>query len=187
MKKILVILMMCLVCNVYVDAKAKKEKERPMTEFEQWQKEEKLAYLLKMCEEYYYEAKENERRLVKDSTLIAKRYKEASEYKKRYEELENSNYYVNLDYRDIGRTRYYYNGGYIFEIFFDTDGKAITLKDGLHLYSKGGIEELRKEKEAALSLGRNVAKRINEETGYNERIAKDIESKDEVSEFLNKH
>lgn len=179
--------MMCLVCNVYVDAKAKKEKERPMTEFEQWQKEEKLAYLLKMCKECYYEAKENERRLLKDSALISKKYKEASEYKKRYEELEYSNYYVDFSHMKKAGEDYFYNGGYKFCIFFDLDGKAITLKGRIHLYSKGGIKELQKEMEAALSLGRKIAKRINEETGYNERIAKDIESKYEVSEFLNKH
>lgn len=178
---------MCLVCNVSVEAKSKKEKERPMTEFEQWQKQEKLAYLLKMCEECYYEAKANERKLLKDSDLIAKRYKEASEYKKRYEELENSNYYVDFNHMKMAGGDYFYNGGYKFCIFFDLDGKAITLKGRIHLYTKGGIKELRKEKEAALSLGRNVAKRINEETGYNERIAKDIESKNEVSEFLKKH
>lgn len=167
--------MMCVVCNVSVGAKTKKEKERPMTEFEQWQKQEKLAYLLKMCEECYYEAKGIEKySLKKDSALIAKKYKEASEYKKRYEELENSNYYVDFNYMKIAGEDYFYNGGYKFCIFFDLNGKAIALKDGLHLYSKGGIKERIIEKEMALSLGRNVAKRINEETGYNERIAKDM-------------
>lgn len=187
MKKILLIVLMCLVCNVSVEAKSKKEKERPMTEFEQWQKQEKLAYLLKMCEECYYEAKANERLLLKDSAFTAKRYRDASEYKKRYEELEKSNYYVDFNYMKIAGEYYFYNGGYKFCIFFDYDGKAIALKDGIHLYSKGGLEELAVEKEMALSLGRNVAKRINEETGYNERIAKDIEGKNEVSEFLKKH
>ena len=160
MKKILVIIMMCLVCNVSVEAKSKKEKGRPMTEFEQWQKQEKLSYLIKKCEEFYYAAKENERSLLKDSALIAKRYEIASKYKKRYEELENSNYYVDFNHMKKTGCGYFYNGGYAYYISFGLDGKAT-----LDLYTNRG---------AALSLGKKVVKRINEETGYNERIAKDI-------------
>lgn len=175
MKKVLVIMMMCLVCNVSVEAKSKKEKERPMTEFEQWQKEEKLVYLLKRCEEFYSAAKENEneRGLLKDSTLIAKRYKIASVYKKRYEELENSNYYVDFDHMKKTGYGYFYNGGYDYYISFGLDGKATS--------------DLCTNKGAPFSLGKKVVQRINEETGYNERIAKDIEAKNEVSEFLKKH
>jgi len=175
MKKVLVIIMMCLVCNVSVEAKSKKEKERPMTEFEQWQKQEKLSYLIKKCEEFYYAAKEkeNERSILKDSALISKRYKIALVYKKRYEELENSNYYVDFDHMKKTGYGYFYNGGYDYCISFGLDGKATS-----DLYTNKG---------APFSLGRKVVQRINEETGYNERIAKDIESKNEVSEFLKKH
>lgn len=176
MKKVFVILVMVLLCSTSVTAqkrhtKAKSRKakvERQMTEFEKWQKEEKLAYYFNLCQDYYNNAKTMEARGHSNKSLINQRYKAAEEYQRLYEELEKSNYYV--DFKNYNQK--YYN-----------DGKEISL---IMVHYDGGAEYIGGlfDKNKALAL--ELVDKINQELGYvPEQVNNDIKNK--VSGFLNQH
>lgn len=177
MKKILVIMIMVLLCSTSVMAQAKKRSarkpkakvERQMTDFEKWQKEEKLAYYLSLCKEYYDGAKTMESRGHSNKSLIETRYRMAENYQKLYEDLEKSNYYVDLH----SYSQKYYNGGEIINIHVNLDGGAEYI---------GGMHDTEEDK----ALADELVRRINQEIGYDkEKVINDRKNK--VGDFLNQY
>lgn len=176
MKKILVIMIMVLLCSTAVMGQAKKrtarkpkaKTERAMTEFEKWQKEEYLAYLLKECKRNYDVARTMESRGYFKKSSIETRYREAERYKAYYENLEKTNYYVDFnDYRQV-----YYNGGEIISISVSEYNGATCIF---------GQDPSEKEK----TLGEELVKRINQEIGYDTETVNN--RKNQVKDFINKH
>ena len=186
MKKILVILMMCVVCNASVEAKTKKttrkakaKTERAMTDFEKWQKEEKLTYLLGQCDGYYKKAKSYSARKSFSQSWADYYYSEAEKFKREYEETAKNNYYIDLTkfYQD------FYNGGYSFGVCIFSDGRVEWYGDGIDFATcnRDNIEF----KKMRADLANEIIERINEQIGrkapnYNEKNAK-------LEGFINQH
>lgn len=204
MKKILVVLSLCAVINVSVEAKTKKtthrrkaKVERQMTEFEKSQKEEYLLHKLIQCEYYYNEGD----------------YENAESYKKDYEEAKNKNYYVefkNYEYSekekkelsklgvDTSPHTYFYKDGFSVKVYFDHNGKAVLDFNDIRFslqrkavcsyYAKIAREMWEKEGKA-LSFHhspntKELIDEINEASGYNAKHAK---RKNEVEVFIEEH
>lgn len=204
MKKILVIIMMCVVLNVSVEAKTKKtthrrkaKVERQMTEFEKSQKEEYLKYLLIQCKYWYDEGD----------------YENAERYKKDYEEAKNKNRYVefkNIEYTekekkelsklgvDTSPHTYFYKDGFSVKVYFDHNGKAVLDFNDIRFslqrkavcsyYAKRAREMWEKEGKA-LSFPhspntKELIDEINELSGYNAKVSK---KSSDVEQFINQH
>ena len=198
MKKILVIMIMVLLCSTSVMAQKGKGKsrnrkakvERQMTDFEKRQKEEYLAYLLYKCKSYYYQED----------------FETADRYKRRYEETKHKNYYVsftNAKYTDEERAKYkklgiyldygtdFYMNGYVFNVFFDHDGKAYddVMTELVGVYDYDAYNEKETRKLDFTSGGKEETKEkllneINEASGYNAKASK---RKNELDDFVSQH
>lgn len=198
MKKILVIMMMmCVVLNVSVEAKTKKtthrrkaKVERQMTEFEKSQKEEYLAYLLYKCRAYYGQED----------------YDMADHYKRWYEEAKRENYYITFDnppaYSEKEKAererlglktfdlREFYMNGYVFGVYFDYKGEAVDYITELEgIYDYGAYNDKETHKLDFRSGGKKETKErllneINEQSGYNAKHAK---KRSDVEQFINQH
>ena len=174
MKKILVIMIMVLLCSTAVMGQNKKRSarkpkaktERAMTEFEKQQKEEYLTYLLVQCEKYYKYAR------------LDSYYSEAKRYKDMYEEAKSKNYYIDF-------TKYhqnFYSGGYAFEIYIQTTGKAKWDGDGID------YAMCNRDNEAFKKMRREMAdsliNEIQKYTGYYENLEKRKTEIDEIGDFI---
>ena len=187
--------MMCLVCNVSVEAKSKKttnrrkaKVERQMTEFEKSQKEEYLNYLLIRCEYWYNEG---------DIEL-------AEKLKKEYEEAKPKNYYVSFRNVEFGsreeKEHYGKMGidtlaqtvfikcGFVVRVHFNSSGECM-----LHMSDKDTSRQLEIIYDVNFELLNNMSTNeifaelideINEASGYNAKISK---RKNEVEAFIGEH
>lgn len=137
------------------------------TEFEQEQKKEYLAYLLKECEYHYNIAKTLSARNSYSQERVDWYYEKAKMFKNKYEIGKKKNYSIDLK----KCSQCFYGGGYRFDAIIYSDGRVDIIL---------GYNPEVKEK----AIAAEIKEQVEELTGYSNYVKEQKTELDEIGGFI---